>query len=188
MSRTIRVQSADTSLLFFYCSAISPGMPCPRWTPRLLHLHGLRLICMSPPAGRYHIEVNLFGRSYQPGAPFYKKVLSTGVWLRSNSLPSGCPGCCESLVSHHAQVMACLTERTAPLDLMCVKTIDGAPAEIHFPPGCGVTFSSQQTPRVTRAVLPAASLPLPMSQLLRSGSAQAEGQVGAHISTAHTAL
>ena len=63
-----------------HCSAISPGMPSPRWTPGLLHLQGSWLICMSPPAGRYHIEVNLFGRSYQPGAPFYKKVSSTGIW------------------------------------------------------------------------------------------------------------
>lgn len=154
-------------------------MPNSRWMPGLHYLQGLWLTCMSPPAGRYHIEVNLFGRSYQPGAPFYKKVLSTGVELCSTSLPPDCPGCCESLASHHAQVMACLTERTAPLDFMCVKTIDGAPAEIHFPPGCGVTFSNQQTPRVTRAVLPAASLPLPMSQLLHSGSARAEGQVSA---------
>lgn len=26
-------------------------------------------------AGRYHIEVDLFGRSYEPGAPFYSKVV-----------------------------------------------------------------------------------------------------------------
>ena len=34
-------------------------------------LQGPLCVC----ADRYHIEVDLFGRSYEPGAPFYRKVL-----------------------------------------------------------------------------------------------------------------
>lgn len=44
------------------------------------------------------------------------------------------------------QVMECLRERTVPLDMLCIKTIDGTPAVIDWSAVPGVSFSQLQAP------------------------------------------
>lgn len=61
--------------------------------------------------------------------------------------------------AHCAQVIACLTNHTGPLNFVCSKTIDEAEARINFPTESGFTFSSQQSPSVSTAALSSVVMP-----------------------------
>ena len=58
----------------------------------------------------------------------------------------GCMGGSMSGACPLMQVMECLRERTTPLEMLCIKTVDDAAAVIDWSGLPGVAFSQQQAP------------------------------------------
>ena len=94
-------------------------------------------------AGGYRVDVNLFGKKHRSGTHQYERVHCLGVINTSMAARPwvACGDSCYCL-----QVMECLRERTAPQDMLCIKTIDGTPAAIDWPAVPGVSFSQLQAP------------------------------------------
>ena len=64
MYPTIQVPSCTTAIASCSETVVSGEVECQLYE---------RYMCV---AGRYHIEVDLYGRSYEQGAPFYTKVIT----------------------------------------------------------------------------------------------------------------
>ena len=85
------------------------------------------------------------------------------------------------------QVMARLRDHTGPLNLLCIKTIDGAIAEIAFPAGAEVLHSSRMRPAFTQTDMRSAT-PLALSTLARHDNEQAVPRVRLSLIELHGQL
>lgn len=94
-------------------------------------------------AGGYKIDINLCGKNHRNGTHQYERVrlfMHDGGQCKAACMAT-CAEACPLL-----QVMECLRERAAPLELLCIKTIDGSAAAIDWSVLPGVAFSQQQAP------------------------------------------
>ncbi len=74
------------------------------------------------------------------------------------------------------QVMARLRDHTGPLNFLCIKTIDGATADIGFPAGTELLHSSRRRPDLAKTDIRSPA-PSALSTLVRHISEQAALQV-----------
>ena len=92
----------------------------------------------------YRIEVNLLAKRFRSGAHHYERVRSL-TWASHayHKVYGGKPGptiCCT------VQVRQRLRDHTAPLDMLCIKILDGASVDLHYNALPGVSFSKHQSP------------------------------------------
>ena len=126
--------------------------------------------------------MDLFGRSYAPGAPFYTKVLPRSSHGLLMCLSYAQMPLCR-LTTPIVQVMAQLRSHTGPLTFLCVKTIDGATADVGFPAGTELPQDSRMRPATTKT-----DLRSPAPEALRGAALHGSGQAELQVTLPYQAI